>query len=129
MKNESWKGFCDGHYGTYRKDEWIDSLFMDVTVDGLIFNGVKPGVVNLAFECFNVTMGTLYPPKLLQYDTGFAALNKRNDSAYYEYYSMKTGVEDMDEYYQIDKWGPLPDELYEDLTPVRWWNSNGGYKG
>ena len=54
MKNESWRGFCPD-YGTHRKDEWVDSLFMDVSVDDLIFNGVKPGVVNLAFECFNNT--------------------------------------------------------------------------
>ena len=135
MKNEKFvlASRCENYHedenGDYDNPQWVDSLFMEVSVDGLIFNGVKPGVVQQAFDCYNASMGTLYPAKLLQYDTGFAALNKRNDSAYYEYYSMKTGVEDMDEYYQIDKWGPLQDELYEDLTPARWWTSNGSYKG
>ena len=133
MKNEKFvlASRCENYHeddnGNYDNPQWMDSLFMDVSVDGLIFNGVKPGALQLAFDCFNTSMGTLYPPKLIQYDTGFAALNKRNDSAYYEYYSLKTGYSDMSEYYQIDKWGPLPNELYEDLTPARWWTNEGSY--
>ena len=135
MKNEKFvlASRCENYHtnddGDYDNPQWVDSLFMDVSVDGLIFNGVKPGALQLAFDCFNTTMGTLYPPKLIQYDTGFAALNKRNDSAYYEYYSLKTGHTDMSEYYQIDKWGPLQDDLYEDLSPARWWTRDGSYNG
>ena len=135
MKNEKFvlASRCENYHtnddGDYDNPQWVDSLFMDVSVDGLIFNGVKPGALQLAFDCFNVTMGTLYPPKLIQYDTGFAAFNKRNDSAYYEYYSLHSGFSNLDKYSQIDKWGPLPGELYEDLTPAKWWKSDGGYNG
>ena len=31
-------------------DAWKDGLFMNVTVDGLIFNGVKPGIVKFLVE-------------------------------------------------------------------------------
>ena len=66
-----YKGFIDGHYQTVTNEEWKDSLFMTVPVDGLIFNGVKPGVLKLAFETpLNTTMGSLYPQKLIKYPSG-----------------------------------------------------------
>ena len=135
MKNEKFvlASRCNNYQtdenGDYYNPQWIDSLFMDVIVDDLIFNGIKPGVLQLTFDCFNASLGTLYPPKLIQYDTGFAFMNKRNDSAYYEYYSMHTGFSDLGNYNQLDKWGPLPGVLYDDLTPAKWWQSNGGYDG
>ena len=77
MKNEKFvlANRCNNYHtnnetGLYDNPQWVDSLFMNVTVDGLIFNGVKPGALQLAFDCFNASMGTLYPPKLIQYDTG-----------------------------------------------------------
>ena len=77
MKNEKFvlASRCN-NYQTDENDEydnpqWVDSLFMDVIVDDLIFNGIKPGVLQLTFDCFNASLGTLYPPKLMQYDTCF----------------------------------------------------------
>ena len=31
-------------------DAWIDSLFMEATVDGLIFNGVVPGIIKFVID-------------------------------------------------------------------------------
>ena len=33
----------------------------------------------------------------------------------------------MDDYLQINKWGPDKDNLWEDLTPANWWTPNNGY--
>ena len=35
----------------------------------------------------------------------------------------------MSQYLQINRWGEGPDDLWEDLTPARWWTANGSYMG
>ena len=42
---------------------------------------------------------------------------------------MNTGFSDMDKYYQLEKWGPTADELYDDLSPAQWWTRNGAFNG
>ena len=37
-------------FGTIHDDAWLDTLFMNVTVDGLIFNGVTPGILKIVFD-------------------------------------------------------------------------------
>ena len=37
-------------YSTLHDEEWKDSLFMKATVDGLIFNGVTPGIVKFVID-------------------------------------------------------------------------------
>jgi hypothetical protein len=63
------------HYS--QNDEYIDGLFMDTTVDGLLFNGVMTGVLKFIFEIKNSSLGTVLP-YLVQFDNGFAAFNTKN---------------------------------------------------
>ena len=37
-------------FATLHDDEWKDNLFMNATVDGLIFNGVTPGIVKFVID-------------------------------------------------------------------------------
>ena len=59
--------------------EWIDTLFMNTTVDDLIFNGTIPGALQFVFDKKMASVGTLLPPQI-QEENGFAALNTKNGS-------------------------------------------------
>ena len=37
-------------FATLHDEEWKDGLFMKATVDGLIFNGVMPGIVKFVID-------------------------------------------------------------------------------
>ena len=49
-------------FATIHDDAWRDSLFMNVTVDGLIFNGVIPGVLKIVFDYKLGLVGEDLPP-------------------------------------------------------------------
>ena len=69
-------------------------------------------------------------PPVIQYPAGFAVFNNKNDTAFNEYYEIKTGADDnMKDYYLINKWGESDGELWDDLTPAYWWTANGSYQG
>ena len=69
----------DGLVHIYNDESLKDSLFMETSVDQLIFNGIKPGTVEFVTRCKMSSIGTLLPP-VIQEDNGFAALNTKNGS-------------------------------------------------
>ena len=102
---------------------------MTVTVDGLLFGGVIPGVLQFVFTHKMESVGTLLPPQVNE-DSGFAAMMGKNDSADNEYYEIYSGANgNMDKYYQINRWGPTQDDLWHNLTNAYWWDKDGGYNG
>ena len=55
-------------------DAWKDGLFMNVTVDGLIFNGVKPGIVKFLVDN-KLTSFQDYLPDVIQVTNGGKIIN------------------------------------------------------
>ena len=48
-------------FATLHDDDWKDSLFMNATVDGLIFNGVMPGIIKFVIDYKLVLVGEDLP--------------------------------------------------------------------
>ena len=65
-------------------DAWLDSLFMESSVDDLIFSGTIPGALKFIFDYKMASVGTLLPPQI-QEENGFAALNTKNASTLFEW--------------------------------------------
>merc|ERR1712223_2252907 len=88
-----------------------------------------PGILKFIFKHKLDLVGQVLPP-VINTTTGFAALGDKNATAYNEYYEIWTGANDnMDKYYQINRWGPEPEKLWYNLTKADWWTANNGYNG
>ena len=81
-------------------------------------------------------------------ECGFSPFTGKNGTAFQEYgltttssamrltqiltcrwYQTNTGHDDMDDYMEIEKYGKDEGELFDDLTPLNWWEPNNGYEG
>ena len=102
---------------------------MTTSVDALIFSGTTPGCLRYAYDKQKATWVELFPPQIDRDDEkGFAAYGYKNGTAMDEYYEFETGADDkMEDYYNVKRYGPKNGTLYDDLTPARWWEENGGY--
>jgi len=88
-------------------------LFMEDTVDNILFQGVKsPVVIELLT---NSALKGKMPPAI-QFKNGFAIFNTKNASTHNEAYRVSTTA---DRHSMIEMWGPSLAELTTNLSEIR----------
>ncbi|TRY76195.1 hypothetical protein TCAL_02655, partial [Tigriopus californicus] len=114
------------------KEEFRDSLFLTDTVDNIMFHGTRPGSIEWLFSLLDsfsfLDLEALLPP-VISTKNGFAVFNGRVNTTHNEFYEVSTGQTDLNQYLEIQRWGPDPQSMDQDLTAQGWWRENGGWKG
>jgi len=88
-------------------------LFLEETVDKILFAGVKSTLVNAIMT--DGALKNLLPPAIQ--DNGFAIMNTKNDTTFNECY--RVGVSNEDDHTEILMWGADLDNLVQNLTTTR----------
>ncbi|XP_059083287.1 lysosome membrane protein 2-like [Tigriopus californicus] len=100
-----------------------DSVVTFMQVDKFLFHGWNPPCLRWFRESYS-DLWQYLPERF--YPEGFALQKSSNVS---DFYTIKGGLKNIEEMFHIQQWGPDPNDMFGDLTPVRWWTPNGGFEG